>query len=167
MAETGSTQFEVNAFLANAGLGRRIIQVKKKGVLFSQGHAARLRFLPSEGSRETRCSFPAAARKPQLHCFLPETSLERERSPEPGGLRLATAVATTACTVLKIERSEMVRVLHEEQAFTDVFVKFLLARSLRIQADLVDQLFNSSEKRLARLLLLMAEFRQTRKMRKR
>jgi len=75
-----------------------------------------------------------------------------------GGLRLATAVATTACTVVKIERSEMARVLHEEHAFSDVFLKFLLARSLRIQADLVDQLFNSSEKRLARLLLLMAEF---------
>jgi CRP-like cAMP-binding protein len=74
------------------------------------------------------------------------------------GLRLATATALTACIALKIEREEMVRVLHEEHTFSDLFVKFLLSRSIRTQADLVDQLFNSSEKRLARVLLLMAEF---------
>jgi CRP-like cAMP-binding protein len=74
------------------------------------------------------------------------------------GQRLATATAATACTALKIGREEMVRVLHEEHSFSDLFLKFLLARSMRIQADLVDQLFNSSEKRLARILLLMAEF---------
>jgi CRP-like cAMP-binding protein len=75
-----------------------------------------------------------------------------------GGRRLATATAITACTALRIEREEMVRVMHEEHAFSDLFVKFLLSRSMRTQADLVDQLFNSSEKRLARILLLMAEF---------
>ena len=74
------------------------------------------------------------------------------------GLRLASATAITACTALKIRREEMIRVMHEEHEFSDLFVKFLLARSMRIQADLVDQLFNSSEKRLARILLLMAEF---------
>jgi CRP-like cAMP-binding protein len=74
------------------------------------------------------------------------------------GLRLATATAINACTALKIERAEMIRVMHEEHAFSDLFLKFLLARSMRTQADLVDQLFNSSEKRLARILLLMAEF---------
>ena len=71
---------------------------------------------------------------------------------------MATATAITACSAMKIERGEMIRVLHEEHAFSDVFMKFLLARSMRTQADLVDQLFNSSEKRLARILLLMAEF---------
>ena len=74
------------------------------------------------------------------------------------GLRLATATAVSTCTALRIGRDEMVRVMHDEPAFADVFLKFLLARSMRIQADLVDQLFNSSEKRLARILLLMAEF---------
>jgi CRP-like cAMP-binding protein len=74
------------------------------------------------------------------------------------GLRLATAVAVTACTALKIERDEMIRVIHEEHVFSDMFLKFVIARSIRTQADLVDQLFNSSEKRLARILLLMAEF---------
>src|SRR5207344_3145949 len=63
-----------------------------------------------------------------------------------------------ACTALKISREEMIRVMHEEHQFSDLFMKFLLARSMRVQADLVDQLFNSSEKRLARILLLMAEF---------
>ena len=74
------------------------------------------------------------------------------------GLRLATATAITACNALKITRDEMVRVMHEEHDFSDLFMKFLLERSMRVQADLVDQLFNSSEKRLARILLLMSEF---------
>jgi CRP/FNR family cyclic AMP-dependent transcriptional regulator len=76
------------------------------------------------------------------------------------GMRLATATALTACTALKIRRDEMIRVMHEEHDFSDLFLSFLLARSMRIQADLVDQLFNSSEKRLARILLLMAQFGQ-------
>ena len=71
---------------------------------------------------------------------------------------MATATALTPCTVLKISRKEMIRVIHEERAFADLFVAFLLARTIRIQADLVDQLFNSSEKRLARILLLLARF---------
>jgi CRP-like cAMP-binding protein len=77
------------------------------------------------------------------------------------GLRMATATAVNSCTALKITREEMIRVMHDEPAFADIFLKFLLARSLRTQADLVDQLFNSSEKRLARTLLLRAEFGQT------
>ena len=74
------------------------------------------------------------------------------------GLRLSTATAISACVTLEITREEMIHVMHEEHSFSDVFLKFLLEHSMRIQADLVDQLFNSSEKRLARILLLMAEF---------
>jgi CRP-like cAMP-binding protein len=74
------------------------------------------------------------------------------------GLRLATASAVNTCVALKITREEMARVMHNEPAFADFFLKFMLTRSMRTQADLVDQLFNSSEKRLARILLLMAEF---------
>jgi len=74
------------------------------------------------------------------------------------GLHLATATAVNSCTALKIDRHEMIRVMHDEPSFAEIFLKFLLVRSMRIQADLVDQLFNSSEKRLARVLLLMAEF---------
>ena len=76
------------------------------------------------------------------------------------GLRLASATAITQCKALKIQRAAMVRVMREEQTFADLFMRFMLERSMRIQADLVDQLFNSSEKRLARILLLMAEFGQ-------
>jgi CRP/FNR family transcriptional regulator, cyclic AMP receptor protein len=74
------------------------------------------------------------------------------------GLRLSTATALRSCTALKIARDEMIRVMHQEHEFSDLFLKFLLDRSMRTQADLVDHLFNSSEKRLARILLLMAEF---------
>jgi CRP-like cAMP-binding protein len=74
------------------------------------------------------------------------------------GLRLSTATAITYCSALKIGREEMARAMHAEPEFSDLFFKYLLARSMRTQADLVDQLFNSSEKRLARILLLMAEF---------
>ena len=74
------------------------------------------------------------------------------------GLRLVTATAITACTALRIGRGEMIHVMHEEHRLSGLFFKFLLERSMRVQADLVDQLFNSSEKRLARILLLMAEF---------
>ena len=74
------------------------------------------------------------------------------------GLRLATVTAITACSALKIMRPEMIRVIHEEHEFSDLFLKFLLKRSMKTQADLIDQLFNSSEKRLARVLLLMAAF---------
>ena len=74
------------------------------------------------------------------------------------GLRLATVTAITACTALGISRGEMIHVMHEEHGFSYLFLKYLLERSMRIQADLVDQLFNSSEKRLARILLLMAKF---------
>jgi CRP/FNR family cyclic AMP-dependent transcriptional regulator len=157
MAETRTTQFEVNAFLANAGLGRRIIQVKAKGILFSQGHAADSVFYLQKGCAKL-VVVSGNGKEATIALFATGAFIGEEAIAGTGGLRLATAVATTACTVVKIERSEMVRVLHEEHAFTDLFLKFLLARSLRIQADLVDQLFNSSEKRLARLLLLMAEF---------
>jgi len=74
------------------------------------------------------------------------------------GLRISTASAVNTCTALRISRDEMIRVMHDEPAFADLYLKFLLSRSMRTQADLVDQLFNSSEKRLARILLIMAEF---------
>jgi CRP/FNR family transcriptional regulator, cyclic AMP receptor protein len=88
----------------------------------------------------------------------PGEFLGEESLPGPDTLRMSTATALIPCTVLKISRKEMVRVVHEERALADIFVAFLLARTMRIQADLVDQLFNSSEKRLARILLLLARF---------
>ena len=149
--------FELATFLEDAGLGRRIVQLKPKQVFFSQGHPADSVFylqkgrakltVVSEGGKEATITLLS------FGDFVGEESLA-----SVGGLRLATATAITACTALKIERTEMIRVMHEEHMFSDLFLRFLLTRSMRTQADLVDQLFNSSEKRLARILLLMAEF---------
>jgi CRP/FNR family cyclic AMP-dependent transcriptional regulator len=159
MDEQENTAFSVDDFLAKAGLGRRIVQLKPEHVFFSQGTAAdsiyylqkgraKLTVVSKNGKEATITLLGAGD-------FVGEESLAGGR-----GLRMATATSITACTALRIDREEMIQVMHEEHAFSDVFLKFLLARSMRTQADLVDQLFNSSEKRLARILLLMAEFGQ-------
>jgi CRP-like cAMP-binding protein len=149
--------FDAAAFLANAGLGRRIIQLKPKQVFFSQGNPADSIFYLQKGRAKvtvvSKNGKEATITLLSTGDFVGEESLA-----SVVGLRMTTATAITACTALKIEREEMVRVMHEEHSFSDLFLKFLLARSMRTQADLVDQLFNSSEKRLARILLLLAEF---------
>jgi CRP-like cAMP-binding protein len=140
-----------------AGLGRRIVQFKPREAFFSQGSAADSIFYLLKG--RAKLTVVSAAGKEATITLLTVGDFVGEESIAGAlGRRLATATASVACTALKIERAEMIRVVHEEHAFSDLFLKFLLARSMRTQADLVDQLFNSSEKRLARILLLMAEF---------
>jgi CRP-like cAMP-binding protein len=157
MANLETDEFDAAAFLANAGLGRRIVQLKAKHAFFSQGNPADSVFYLQKG--RVKLTVVSTNGKEATIALLSAGDFVGEESiAGVVGLRLATATAITACTALKIERSEMIRVLHEEHAFSDLFLKFLLARSMRTQADLVDQLFNSSEKRLARILLLMAEF---------
>jgi CRP-like cAMP-binding protein len=157
MTELKITAFDPAAFLANAGLGRRIVQVKAKQSFFSQGNTADSIFYLQKG--RAKLTVVSTNGKEATITLLSAGDFVGEESIGGAvGLRLATATAITACTALKIERVEMLRVLHEEHAFSDLFLKFLLARSMRTQADLIDQLFNSSEKRLARILLLMAEF---------
>jgi CRP-like cAMP-binding protein len=159
MADLNPGRFDPSVFLAQAGLGRRIVQLKPKEAFFSQGDPAdcifylqsgraKLAVLSKEGKEATIALLTAGD-------FVGEDSMAGTP-----GLRMATATAITPCSALKIERTEMVRVMHEEHTFSDLFLKFLLERSMRTQADLVDQLFNSSEKRLARILLLMADFGQ-------
>ena len=149
--------FDAAGFLASTGLGRRIIQVKANQAFFSQGSRADSVFYLQKG--RAKLSVVSKNGKEATITLLSAGDFVGEESIAGAvGLRLATATAITACTALKIEREEMIRVMHEEHAFSDLFLKFLLARSMRTQADLVDQLFNSSEKRLARILLLMAEF---------
>ena len=144
-------------FLQNVGLGRRIVQSKPKQTFFSQGNSADSVFYLQKG--RARLTVVSTNGKEATITLLSAGDFVGEESIAGAvGLRLATATAITACAALKIEREEMIRVMHEEHAFSDLFLKFLLARSMRTQADLVDQLFNSSEKRLARILLLMAEF---------
>jgi len=149
--------FDLAAFLATAGVGRGIVQLKPKQAFFSQGSSADSIFylqtgrakltVVSQDGKEATIALLAAGE------FIGDESLA-----SVGGLHMATATAITACTVLTIKRGEMIRLMHEEHAFSEMYLKFLLARSMRTQADLVAQLFDSSERRLARILLLLAEF---------
>ena len=149
--------FDPAAFLASAGLGRTIVELKAKEKFFCQGDAADSVFYLQKG--RARLTVVSQNGKEATITLLSATDFVGEESLAGiVGLRLGTATAVDACTALKIGRDEMVRVMHDEPAFADIFLKFLLARSMRTQADLVDQLFNSSEKRLARILLVMAEF---------
>jgi len=157
LSEVRSVTFNLATFLEEAGVGRRIVQLKPKQIFFSQGSSAdaifylragraKLTVVSHDGKEATIALLPAGE-------FIGEESLA-----SVGGLHLATASAITACTALKIEREEMIRMMHQEHSLSEMYLKFLLVRSMRAQADLIDQLFNSSEKRLARILLLMAEF---------
>ena len=149
--------FDPASFLATAGVGRTLLKLQAKQVLFTQGEPAddifyiqkgRLKLtVVSKRGKEATIALLGAGE------FVGEACIAAAQP-----LRQATAAAVTECAILKIARKDMVRVLREEHAFSDVFVSFLLARNARIQADLVDQLFNSSEKRLARILLLLAQF---------
>ncbi len=157
MVALAKPAFDAAAFLASAGLGRRIVELAPKQTFFSQGDPADAVFYLQKG--RARVTVVSTAGKEATITLLAAGDFVGEESlAAPPGLRLATATAITACTALKIARDEMIRVMHEEHGFSDVFMKFLLVRGMRTQADLVDQLFNSSEKRLARILLLMAEF---------
>jgi CRP/FNR family transcriptional regulator, cyclic AMP receptor protein len=157
MTDSVAIKFDPAIFLANAGLGRRIVHFKAKGTLFTQGNPADCVFYLQSG-RAKLTVVSSRGKEATITLLSPGEFVGEESIAASGGLHLATATAITACSALKIERDEMLRVLHREHAFSDLFVKFLLGRSIRTQADLVDQLFNSSEKRLARVLLLMAEF---------
>jgi CRP-like cAMP-binding protein len=162
MAVLENHTFDIATFLAKAGLGRRIVQLAPKQTFYSQGDPADSVFYLQNG--RARVTVVSAIGKEATLTLVSEGEFVGEGSLAAiPGLRLSTATAVTACSALKIGREEMIRAMHEEQSFSDLFMKFLLSRSMRIQADLVDQLFNSSEKRLARILLLMAEFGQSSK----
>jgi CRP/FNR family transcriptional regulator, cyclic AMP receptor protein len=151
------TGFDVAAYLSNAGAGRRIVQLKATEVFFSQGDPANCVFYLQRG--RVKISVLSAGGKEATIRLVPTGDFfgEKAMSAEPG-LRVTTATAITACTALRIARPEFLRVMQEEQSFSYLFSSFLLACSMKTQADLVDQLFNRAEKRLARLLLLMAEY---------
>jgi CRP-like cAMP-binding protein len=157
MVELEKPGFDAAAFLASTGLGRRIIRLEPRDAFFSQGDPADSVFYLQKG-RAIVTVVSAAGKEATIAIVSSGEFVGEGALAAVAGLRLSTATAITACTALNIRRDEMVRVMHEEHDFSDLFMKFLLERSMRIQADLVDQLFNSSEKRLARILLLMAEF---------
>ena len=155
--KNGNTIFDPEAFLARAGLGRKILGLKKNEVAYAQGDPADAIFYVQTG--QLRVTVISANGKEATIALVSAGEFLGENcmvSPHP--IRLATATAMTECALLRISKAEMIRALHQEPAFSNVFVSFLLVRNARIQADLVDQLFNSSEKRLARILLLLAQF---------
>ena len=149
--------FDLATFLEEAGVGRTVIHLQPKQVFFSQGSLADSIFYLRTGSAKLTVVSPDG--KEATVALLSSGEFMGEESlASVGGLHLATATAIVVCTALQIAREEMIRVMHKERSFSEMFMQFLLERSMRTQADLVDQLFNSSEKRLARILLLMAEF---------
>jgi CRP-like cAMP-binding protein len=157
ITDQNKSTFDLAAFLAHAGLGRRIVELKPKENFFAQGDPADSVFYLQKG--RAKLTVVSQSGKEATITLLSAGDFVGEGALAAiPGLRLSTATAIDSCTALKITRDEMVRVMHEEHEFSDLFLKFLLDRSMRTQADLVDQLFNSSEKRLARILLLMAEF---------
>ncbi len=157
MAELKKLAFDAPAFLAEAGLGRRIVQLKPKQAFFSQGDPADCLFYLQRG-RAKLTVVSKNGKEATITLLSTGDFIGEESLATMGGKHLTSATATTACQALEIQREEMVRVMHDESSFSDLFLKFLLVRSMRTQADLIDQLFNSSEKRLARVLLLLAEF---------
>lgn len=153
----GHTGFHAADFLAKAGLGKVIVDCPKNSAVFSQGDAADAVFYIQKG--KVKIAVVSSQGKEATVAILGVGEFVGEdciATTHP--LRLVTATAMTECVLLRIGKQEMVRVLSREQGFSDVFVSFLLARNARIQEDLIDQLVNSSEKRLARVLLLLAQF---------
>jgi CRP/FNR family cyclic AMP-dependent transcriptional regulator len=158
LADSDTTRtFDPAAFLASAGLGRSVVELRPQEHFFSQGDPADSVFFLQKGRGKVTV-VSKTGKEATITLLAPQDFVGEEALASIAGRRLATATAVTNCTALKITRDEMVHTMHEEHAFSDLFLSFLLARSMRVQADLVDQLFNSSEKRLARVLLLMAEF---------
>jgi CRP-like cAMP-binding protein len=154
---TSNSAFDLAAFLSHDSPGRRIVEFKEKENLFTQEDAADSVFYIKHGRVKLTVVSPrgkeATITLLSSGDFVGESALATVPGP-----RLSTATAISKCTALKITREKMIRVMHREHEFSDLFLKFLLERSMRTYADLVDQLYNSSEKRLARILLNMAEF---------
>jgi len=154
---TSNSAFDLAVFLSHAGLGRRMVELKQKENLFTQGEPADSVFYLQHG--RVKLTVVSHSGKEATIALLSSGAFVGESAlGSMPGLRLSTATALDNCTALRIAREEMIRVTHQECEFSDLFLKFLLESSSRAEADLVDQLFNSSEKRLARILLLMAEF---------
>jgi CRP-like cAMP-binding protein len=148
--------FDPDAFLATIGKGRKILNVPKKDGIFTQGDAADSVFYIQEG--KVRLSVVSTSGKEATIAMLSKGNFFGEGSLAGQSLRMGSAAAISDCQLLRIEKKAMMDSLHREHAFSDMFVAYLLGRNIRYEEDLVDQLFNSSEKRLARVLLMLAHF---------
>jgi CRP-like cAMP-binding protein len=156
MAVEQDPAFDVEAFLAKADGGRTVLEYTKDAVVFSQGDPADAVFYIQKGQVSFRVvseqGKEAVVALLEAGSFFGEGCLAGQR------LRTATAVTMAECVIMRLEKAAILRLIQDEPVFSERFISHLLDRSIRIQADLVDQLFNSSEKRLARLLLLLANF---------
>ena len=149
-------EFDPNTFLATIGEGRKILAVPKKQMVFAQGDAADAVFYIQKG--KVRLTVVSKTGKEATIGIVTEGNFFGEGSLAGQVLRMGSAAAMTDCELLRVDKKAMMDALHRERAFSDVFVAYLLARTIRYEEDLVDQLFDSSEKRLARVLLLLAHF---------
>jgi CRP-like cAMP-binding protein len=149
--------FDLATFLEEAGVGRKVVHLQPKQVFFSQGSSADSIFYLRTGSAKLTVVSPDG-KEATVALLSSGEFIGEESLASVGGLHLATASALVVCTALQIAREEMIHVMHEQNSLSEMYMKFLLTRCMRTQADLVDQLFNSSEKRLARILLMLAEF---------
>jgi CRP/FNR family transcriptional regulator, cyclic AMP receptor protein len=149
-------EFDPATFLATIGAGRKLVAIPKKQTIFTQGNAADAVFYIKSG--KVKLTVVSQTGREATIGILSEGNFFGEGSLAGQLLRMGSAEAMTDCELLRIDKKDMMEALHREHAFSDVFVAYLLARNIRYEEDLVDQLFNSSEKRLARVLLLLAHF---------
>jgi CRP/FNR family cyclic AMP-dependent transcriptional regulator len=148
--------FDAQAFLDSAGLARRVVEYRKSEKVYSQGESTKDVLYIQKGG--VKLSVVNEVGKEAVVAMLRPGDFFGEGGMAGQLLRMGTATAITPTTLLVIEKKEMIRVLHAEHAFSDRFLAYMLSRNIRIEEDLVDQLFNSSEKRLARTLLLLAQY---------
>jgi CRP/FNR family transcriptional regulator, cyclic AMP receptor protein len=148
--------FNAQAFLDSAGLARTIVEYKPKDTIFSQGDVCKEVMYVQKG--EVRLSVVSKIGKEAVVAILKPGDFVGEGGLAGQPLRIATATAASPVTLLVIGMKEMIRVLHAEHTLSDRFITYMLERNIRIEEDLIDQLFNSSEKRLARTLLLLARY---------
>lgn len=156
VAAKKSIKFDPKRFLSTVNGGRTIVDYPKKRAIFSQGDSSDAVFYVRKG--KVRLSVLSRSGKEATIAILTEGDFFGEGCLIGQSVRLSTATTMTDCSMLRIDKKSMMEVLHREPAFSDMFMGYLLARNIRYEADLVDQLFNSSEKRLARILLLLAHF---------
>jgi CRP/FNR family transcriptional regulator, cyclic AMP receptor protein len=148
--------FNAQAFLDSAGVARKVVEYGKSEKMYAQGDRATTVMYIQNGS--VKLSVVNEVGKEAVLTILGPGDFFGEGSMAGQSVRMGTATAVTPTTLLVIEKDEMIRVLHAEHAFSDRFVSYMLSRNIRIEEDLIDQLFNSSEKRLARTLLLLARY---------
>jgi len=148
--------FDAQVFLDSAGVARKVVEFQKKATIFAQADPAKSVMYIQKG--RVKLSVVNATGKEAVVAVLGPGDFLGEGCLRAQPIRMATATAVAPSTLLLIEKDEMIRVLHEEHELSDRFISYILARNNRIEEDLVDQLFNSTEKRLARTLLLLARY---------